>query len=100
MEYAYHQSKIRSEIRLDTLKDSRGYSSRVHSPGRSGFRQSWEGIPRLSCVNVWLRHQMASAGSHMATRGQKWVVTGDHKGLDALIGEILIIQGNEDAELE
>lgn len=54
----------------------------------------------MSCVNVWLWHQMASAMAHGATREQKCGVTRDHKGLDAFISEILIIQGNEDADLE
>lgn len=54
----------------------------------------------MSCVNVWLRHQMASSVAHVATREQKCGVTGDHKGLDAFISEILIIQGNKDADLE
>lgn len=54
----------------------------------------------MSCVNVWLRHQMASAVVHMATRGQECGLTEDHNCLDALISEILLIRGNEEAELE
>lgn len=49
---------------------------------------------------MWLWHQMASAVAHVATREQKRGVSGDHKGSDPLINEILIIQGNEDADLE
>lgn len=43
---------------------------------------------------------MASTMAHVAIREQKCGVTRDHQGLDALSGEILIIQGNEDADLE
>lgn len=100
VEYDYHQSKIKLEIRLDTLKDFPGSSDPKHPPGSSGFRQSWEGIHTLSCVNVWLRHQMAPAMAHVATRGQKCALTEDHNCLDVLTSEIFFIQGNEDAELE
>lgn len=40
------------------------------------------------------------AMAHVATRGQKSGHTKNHNCLDALIGEILLIQGNEDADLE